>query len=170
MISERHGEPIGRRRALSPVIDKVLVFTLDDPLYGLPLSHVERVVRAVEITPLPRAPQVVLGVIDAGGMIVPVVDMRLRFRLPAKELDCADRFLIARASARAVALVVDRVIGIREYPEGRIVSAESALPFAEDLRGVVKSEDGLVLIYDLDRFLSLDEARALDGALSGGGA
>jgi purine-binding chemotaxis protein CheW len=50
------------------------------------------------------------------------------------------------------------------------VSAESALPFAEDLRGVVKSEDGLVLIYDLDRFLSLDEARALDGALSGGGA
>jgi purine-binding chemotaxis protein CheW len=47
------------------------------------------------------------------------------------------------------------------------VSAEESLPFAEYLQGVAKTEDGLVLIYDLDQFLSLDEERTLDKALAG---
>jgi purine-binding chemotaxis protein CheW len=62
------------------------------------------------------------------------------------------------------------VTGICEVPEEKIVSAERALTFAEGLRGVAKLEDGLVLIYDLDRFLSLDEEGQLDAALSGGEA
>lgn len=145
-----------------------LVFALDDARFALPLPIVERVIRAVELSPLPRAPQIVLGAIDAQGRILPVVDVRALFRLPAREMDVGDRFIIARTPRRAVALIVDRVIGISEVPEEKVVSAESALPFAEGLRGVAKLEDGLVLIYDLDRFLSLDEERLLDAALSGG--
>jgi purine-binding chemotaxis protein CheW len=158
------------QRAVLSVSDKVLLFTLDDPLYGVPVSFVERVIRAVEITPLPKAPPVISGVINAGGRIIPVVDMRARLSLPAREADPGDRFLIARASGRVVALAVDRVIGVREFPGGNILGAGSALPFAEYLGGIARLDDGLVLIYDLDRFLSLDEAGALDGALSGGEA
>lgn len=168
MISGKHGEPNGMPMAVPPAVDKIVLFTLDDPLYGLPLSLVERVIRAVEIRPLPQAPRIILGVINAGGKIIPVVDMRMRFGLPAKAVNSTDHFIIARTSARVVVLVVDRVIGIREFPEGKIVSAEDALSFAENLRGVVQLEDGLALIYSLDRFLSLDEERTLDSALSGG--
>ncbi|MGO8694353.1 MAG: chemotaxis protein CheW [Rectinemataceae bacterium] len=148
-------------------IDKIVLFALDEPLYGLPLSLVERVVRAVEIRSLPRAPRIVMGVINAGGRIVPVVDLRLRFGLPSRAVNGSDRFILARTSGRVAALVVDRVIGIREFPEAKMARAGDTLPFAEHLRGVVQMEDGLALIYDLDRFLSLDEERALDGALSG---
>jgi purine-binding chemotaxis protein CheW len=145
-----------------------LVFALDDPRFALPLSMVEHVVRAVEITPLPRAPRVVLGVINARGRIIPVVDIRALLGLPAREIELGDQFIIARTSMRVLALLVDRVIGISEVPEGKVVCAESALPFAGYLRGVVQLEDGIVLIYDLDLFLSLEEERLLDAALSGG--
>jgi purine-binding chemotaxis protein CheW len=147
-----------------------LVFALDDPHYALPLAIVERVIRAVEISPLPRAPRIVRGVINVQGQILPIVDIRALFRLPSRATDIGDRFIIARTPRRVLALIVDRVIGISEVPEEKIVSAESALPFAEGLRGVAKLEDGLVLIYDLDRFLSLDEEGQLDAALSGGEA
>jgi purine-binding chemotaxis protein CheW len=148
---------------------QIVVFSLDEPRYALDLSTVERVVRAVEITPLPKAPEIVLGVINLQGRVVPVVDVRKRFRLPGREVNIDDRFIISRTSRRLVALVVDDVTGVQRLGNREIVSVEQALPFAEYIKGVAKMEEDLVLIYDLDRFLSLDEEQKLDEALSGGG-
>jgi purine-binding chemotaxis protein CheW len=144
----------------------IVLFTLDEPRYALDLSAVKRVVRAVEITPLPKAPEIVLGVINLQGQVVPVVDARKRFRLPGREMDLHDRFIIASTSRRLVALVADSVVGIRELGTREMVSAEQALPFASYIQGVAKVEGDLVLIYDLDQFLSLDEEQMLDAALS----
>lgn len=145
--------------------NQIVVFVLDEPRYALPLSAVERVIRAVEITPLPKAPQIVLGAINAQGRVIPVVDVRKRFCLPPHKTDLDDRFIIARTPKRFVALVVDAVTGIRTLADGEAVSAEEALPFTEYIQGVAKTPDGLVLIYDIDQFLSLDEEQALDAAL-----
>jgi purine-binding chemotaxis protein CheW len=141
---------------------QIVVFTLDEPRYALPLSAVERVVRAVEITPLPKAPEVVLGVINAHGEIIPVVDIRKRFQLPARELDPDDRFILARTSRRLVALVADSVVGMRELEDRERVTADQILPGAEYIHGVAKLDGDLVLICDLDRFLSLDEEQMLE--------
>ena len=62
-----------------------MVFTLDRQRYALPLSVVERVVRMIEITPVPHTPDIVLGVINAQGRVIPVVDIRRRFRLPTRQ-------------------------------------------------------------------------------------
>jgi purine-binding chemotaxis protein CheW len=149
---------------------QIVVFTLDEPRCALDLAAVERIVRAVEITPLPKAPEIVLGVINIQGRILPVVDIRHRFQLPARELSLEQRFIVARASRRPVALVVDSVVGVRELESHALVSAERDLALGAYLKGVAKLEDGLLLIYDLDRFLALDEELALDAALSGGPA
>jgi purine-binding chemotaxis protein CheW len=148
--------------------DFMVVFALDEPRYALLLSAVEKVVRAVEITPLPKAPEIVVGVINAQGRILPVLDIRKRFRLPAREMKPDDRFIIARTSRRQVALVVDSVVGVHKLAEREMVSAKEALPFAQYLKGVAKVENNLVLIHDLDQFLSLDEERVLDTALAKG--
>jgi purine-binding chemotaxis protein CheW len=147
---------------------EIVVFSLDEPRYALDLSAVERVVHAVEITPLPKAPEIVLGVINVQGEVVPVVDVRNRFRLPEREINIDDRFIIARTSRRLVALLVDDVTGVQRIGNREIVSAEQALPFAEYIKGVAKVEGDIVLIHDLDRFLSLDEEEKLDEAQSGG--
>jgi purine-binding chemotaxis protein CheW len=147
--------------------EHIVVFVLDEPRYALLLSSVERVVRAVEITPLPKGPEIVLGIINVQGRIVPVIDVRRRFRLPEREMELDDRFIIASTPKRLVALVVDSVAGVRELADRQMVSVERSLPFAEYLKGVAKLEDNLVLIHDLDQFLSLDEEKALDAALAG---
>jgi purine-binding chemotaxis protein CheW len=60
-------------------LNQLVVLTLDEQRYALHLSAVERIVRMVEITPLPKAPQIVLGVVNVQGRIVPIVNIRKRF-------------------------------------------------------------------------------------------
>jgi len=146
--------------------NQIVLFALDEPHYALPLSAVVRVVRVVEIMPLPKAPEIVLGAINVQGQVTPVIDIRKRFRLQPREMGLDDRFIIARTSKRVVAMLADAVIGVRALSDGEIASAVHALPFAKYLHGVAKIEDGIVLIYDLEQFLSLDEERTLDAALS----
>jgi purine-binding chemotaxis protein CheW len=148
--------------------NQILVFTLDESLYGLLQSTIVRVERAVEITPLPNAPEIVLGVINVQGEIIPVMDVRKRFRLPARELYLTDRFIIVQTLRRHVILVVDSVVGLRKLSDKDMVTTRQTLSFAPYLVGVAKMEDELILIHDLDQFLSLDEERLLDKALDGG--
>jgi len=157
--------------AKMPAADKgaCLLFALDERRYAIPLSAVERVIRAVEITPLPKAPEVLLGVINEQGKIIPVVDVRSRFRLPARELRCNDRFILVRTPRRVVAVVADSVSEIKLLPQDAMDSSKQAFPCMEYLHGIAAMDDGLVLINDLDRFLSLEEESALDTALEGKG-
>lgn len=143
----------------------LVVFTLDGQ-YALHLHNVERVVRAAEVTPLPRSPNIVLGVINAQGSILPVVNVRRRFRLMEREMEPTDRLIIAKTSLRRVALLVDSVTGVIERAKDDVVPADAIVPRTEYIEGVTKFNEDILLIHDLDSFLSLDEERALDNALN----
>jgi purine-binding chemotaxis protein CheW len=137
-------------------IHQLVVFTTDGQGYAVPLSVVDRVVRMVEITPVPQIPEIVLGVIKAQGRIIPVVDVRKRcFCLPARAPHLGDQLLIARTSKRTVALVVDAVSEVMTLSGKEVVLGETILAHLDYVTGVVKRPDGLILVHDLDRFLSL---------------
>ena len=144
---------------------QLVVFALGDQRYALRLDTVERVLRAVEITPLPKAPEVVLGVVDVHGTVVPAVDLRRRFRLPPRELEPSDRMIIARTSQRRLALVVESVPGLTEIPEDQIAGAATLPPGTGYLEGVAILDDGLVIIHDLDQLIAFQEDRELEAAL-----
>lgn len=154
------GHSIGCRMA------KYAVLCLDDLRVALPLPFVERVVRAVHLTPLPDAPEIVLGVINVKGRVIPAVSMRRRFRLPEREIRLTDQLVIAHTRRRAVALAADAVSGIFDHAEEDVVGADTILPGLEYIEGIVKLRDGLILVHNPDRFLSLEEAESLDRALS----
>ncbi|HVU24670.1 MAG TPA: chemotaxis protein CheW [Opitutus sp.] len=143
-----------------------VVFGLDERRFALRLPTVERVVRVVAIDPLPKSPAIVLGVVNIGGRVTPVVDPRRRFHAPAREPVATDHLIVARTAQRPVALLVDSVMGVVEQPAGQITPADAILPGLDYVEGVVKLEDGLIFIHDLDTFLSLEEARTLDAALA----
>lgn len=142
-----------------------VVFRLDDGRYALPLSAVERIVRAAQITPLPLAPPIVLGALDVAGEILPVFDLRLRFGLPQRPLDPSDQFVIAHTSRRKVVLAVDSAQGVIEHPASSVVDSQQLTAEIAHIRGVMALDDGLVLIQNLEELLSQDEALALDRAL-----
>ncbi len=146
---------------------RIVVFALDDRRYGLPLSAVERIVRMVDVTPLPRAPEIVLGVVNVQGRIIPALNLRRRFRLPERNFALSDQLIIASTTARQVALVADAVAGVLEYSPQEAVEPHDIVPGIEYVDGVVKLPDGLVLIHDLDQFLSLEEETALSQAIGG---
>ena len=148
--------------------DSLLVFMLDDQRYALPLPKVDRVVRMVVITPLPKAPGIVLGVVNFQGRIIPVVNMRRRFYLPEREIALTDQLVVAHTARRPVALVADAVLDVIACPVQGMVAAEHIVPGVEHVAGVIKLEDGLILIHDLDKFLSLEEENLLAHALKNG--
>ncbi len=144
---------------------RLLVFTIDGRRYALSLSSVKRVVHTVEITPLPKAPDIVMGIINIMGHVIPVFNVRRRFHLPERQIALGDHMIIAFTSRYTVSLAVEQVEGVMEEYQGKPVPSEEILPAMEYVQGVVKLEDGLVFIHDLNTFLSLEEERALDSAL-----
>jgi purine-binding chemotaxis protein CheW len=145
---------------------QVVIFELDERRYGLRLSTVERILPAVDVTPLPRTPPFVWGVIDVQGQIVPVMSLRRRFGLPERTIAVSDQFVLARTRQRTVALVVDATHGVVERPAAEFIEADKILPDLEPVAGVIHLDDGMVLIHNLDQFLSLDEERALAKAMT----
>jgi purine-binding chemotaxis protein CheW len=145
--------------------DQIVVFTLDEQLYALPLPTVARVIHAVEIRRLPKAPEIISGIINVKGQIIPVVDIRNRLELKIHEIDPDDRLIIADTGKRVVAILVDIVCGIQDLAFQQKSETKETLPFAKYIKGVAKLDNELILIYDLEQFLSLDEENELDQAL-----
>ena len=143
-------------------------FSLDDRRFAIPLSAVKRIERIVAITPLPKAPDIVVGIINFHGQVIPVVDIRSRFNMTSRPLELNDQLLIIQTGARSIAFIVDYVDAVLDTSQDQCADAGSVLPGIEYVRGVVKLEDGMALIHDPDTFLSLDEGCALDEAMKEG--
>src|SRR4030043_457935 len=140
-------------------LNQLVVFTLDDQRYALRLPSVERIVQVVEITPLPKAPGIVLGVVNVQGRVIPVVNIRKRFLLPERETNLGDQLIIANTSKRPVALLTDTVNEVIEQSGESMITSEEILPGMKYIEGVVKLKDGMILIHDLNKFLSLEEEK-----------
>lgn len=148
-----------------PIYAAIITFELNEHRYGLPLADVCEVLALPTIVPLPKAPMIVEGVINLRGTVVPVMDIRRRFGLPAKAPHPADHLLVAWARARRVALRVDRVVDLQPVDPSDIDEADAISPRAEYLVGVARQRNGLVLLHDLGSFLADAEESELDMAL-----
>ena len=145
----------------------MVVFEIAGRRYGVPAGDVQEVLRAVLPTPLPRAPEAVEGVINLRGRVVPVFDLRRRFRLPLREVEPGDNLIVARADGRTVVLRVDRVTGLVRLQAADVEEARGVVPGVEYVSWLARTADDLVLVHDLGTFLSRAEAAALDAALPG---
>ncbi len=147
-------------------MEQFVVFKLDDQPYCLRLANVERVIHVVEFVNLPKAPPIVAGIINFNGGIIPVVNLRKRFNLPERDLDLSSQLIVTRTASRIVALMVDSVTGVTETSSAEIIPADKIVPGSEYISGVIKLPDSMVLIHDIDTFLSLDEEKSLDAAVN----
>jgi purine-binding chemotaxis protein CheW len=144
---------------------EILLFEIGGERYGLLSADVRELLRAVTIVSLPKAPAIVEGLINLRGKVVPVLDIRTRFRIPPKPLEASDHFVVAVAGAALVAIRVDRAMDLVRVDDKQIEKAKGIVPDAEYVAGVAKLADGLVLIHDLGTFLTESEGLALDEAL-----
>lgn len=124
-----------------------VVYLLGSRRFALPLAVVDRVLPAVEITPLPQASAQLIGVINFQGRVVPVVDGRARHGMPGREMDVNDQFLIVRAGPLLVALWVDQVEDVLERGAHEIIPAGQIAP-GMNVQGALKLADGTIVLLE----------------------
>lgn len=148
------------------ISDSVVIFALGELRFALSMDVVERVVRAVDVSPLPDAPPGVLGVVNVHGRIVPVFDFRPRFGLPSREMRLSDHLVISRVADRPVAVVVDSAVDVILVGHKAAARASEGLPELASIEGVMMVGDEIVLIQDLARFLPEGLQASLDRRLN----
>jgi purine-binding chemotaxis protein CheW len=142
--------------------DQYLIFILDEQRYAMGLSRVEKVIRAVEMNILPEGQDIILGLINMQGKIIPVINIRKHFYLPSSELKISNRIIISNTSKLTVAFVVDTVEGVVEIPKERVNEAQKIFPKLEQyIEGVGKLNEDTVLIYNVENLLSTQDVNKL---------
>ena len=149
------------------IAGKYLTFDLADEEYGLEILRVREIIGMMDITPVPRTPDFVLGVINLRGKVIPVVDLRLKFGLPYKEPDERTCVIVVEVANRDITvqmgIVVDRV---NEVVDVKAEDVEPTPSFGVSLdtsfiHGMAKVGDKVKILLDIDKVLTSSEVSAL---------
>ena len=139
-------------------------FRIGTEMYALDILRIKEIIRPQRLTPVPKAPAFIEGVINLRGVVIPVVDLRKRFDQPKTETDRKTRVIICGLSGKILGLMVDEVSEVRRYARHEIQAAPKFLKVkgAEFFLGVCRKDEDLVMLLDLERILSSDEKIDLD--------
>jgi purine-binding chemotaxis protein CheW len=127
-------------------------FFVADLLFGVDVLHVQEVLRFQAMTPVPKAPRAIEGLINLRGQIVTAIDMRRRLGLPPRDGNKPPMNIVIRTSEGAVSLLVDEIGAVLDMDAATYErTPESLDPGARELiRGVYKLKDRLMLVLDAD--------------------
>jgi purine-binding chemotaxis protein CheW len=143
-------------------------FIVGDVAYAVPITHVQEIVAPLELTELPHSPDAVAGVADHRGQVIPIVDLRARFRLPKSSDRRRVKWILVRVEERTFGLAVDRVTDV--FGTGGVeIRPAPALGGGEDSRGIVgvtSYEGALVFVLDVSRLYALVSSLTAESALS----
>jgi purine-binding chemotaxis protein CheW len=155
--------------------EQLVVFELGNESYGVNVAYVQSIIPMQDIVTVPGAPSFVEGVVNLRGTVIPVVDLRSRFKLPLSADNGSDTERVDKRKIKAVivivelnelqvGLIVDKVTEVTKIAEAAI-EAPSPLLVSIDtayLRGIGKLEEGrMVILLDLAKVFSLEEQQAL---------
>lgn len=134
-------------------------FRVGDQMYSLDILRIKEVIRPLKLTPVPKAPVFIEGVINLRGAVIPVVDLRKRFDQPAGKPDSKTRILICVLSGKIIGLMVDEVAEVRSFTRSEIQPAPRFIAGLDTdyFLGVCQRNDDLVMIMNLEKILSSDE-------------
>ena len=136
-----------------------VTFRLDEEVYGINVMLVQEVLRITDIAPVPGAPSYVVGIINLRGNVVTVIDTRMRFGLPPKEMGDATRIVIIETEHQTVGIIVDSVSEVVDIYSNEIESAPNVGndETARYIEGVVSRGEELLILVDLNKLLTDDE-------------
>ncbi len=148
----------------SAVAAQIVTFRLGDELFAADIFSVERVLRYAAPTPVPNVPSWIEGVIDYQGRVVPVINLRRRFELPAAPIPADARILVLTVDDEWVAATVDGVLDVSVLDAARLAPPPALFRglAASYLRGVVRRGERLVVFLDVARLFSTDERIVLE--------
>jgi purine-binding chemotaxis protein CheW len=145
---------------------EMLVFMLGQEEYGVDILKVQEIRGYEKVTPIPRSPDYLKGVVNLRGIIVPVIDLRIRFGMADPRYDSFTVVIVLRIAGRIVGAVVDGVSDVVQLGENDVREAPKlgAMVDSSYLSGVATQNGRMILALDIEKLLSAGELDLLGEA------
>ncbi|MCK8818186.1 chemotaxis protein CheW [Natroniella sulfidigena] len=139
--------------------EQVIVFDIGSEKFGIKITRVHEIVRMKEITELPNSSKYMEGIINLRGDIVSVIDLRKRFNLEQIESTNDTRIIVVEFEGQDVGVVVDNVSEVLHIQNSDVdLPPKSMAGIKEDyLKGIVKVDEDIIILLNLDNLLSSKE-------------
>ena len=142
---------------------RYLTFALGEEEYGIEISYVTEIIGMQPVSTLPEVPEYIRGIVNLRGRIIPVIDMRLKFRKAA--IDYTDRtcIVIINTGVFSVGLIVDRVAEVTVISDDQIAPPPNAATGIQNhyLKGIGKADGNVKLLLDCEKLFSADESGSI---------
>ncbi len=162
-------EAVQEQNTASDVVGsmQLVSFRLAEEEYGIEITKIREIILMGEITQVPQTPHYVKGLINLRSTVIPVIDLRTRFGVPEGELTDESRIMVLHVGTKTIGIVVDAVSEVLRVTQDQIAPAPPTVAGLgqEYLTGIVKMEERLLIMLDIDRLLNEEDATVLDAAM-----
>jgi len=138
--------------------DKYLTFHIGGEDYAISIKHVIEIIGMLKITEVPQTPHYIKGVINLRGKVIPVMDIRLRFKMPARDYDERTCVIVVNFNDNVVGFVVDTVSEVLDIPPESVEACNqmSSTEGQNFICGMGKVEDRIKMVLDVNALLFQD--------------
>lgn len=135
--------------------NKYLTFHLAGEDYGIEICYVIEIIGIQSITEVPDMPSFIRGVINLRGKVIPVMDVRARFKLPARDYDDRTCIIVINVDSTEVGLVVDEVSEVADIPENNVEPAPRTSKNSDNsyIQGMGKMNKRVIILLDVHKLL-----------------
>lgn len=143
---------------------QLVSFKINEEEFGIEILKVQEIIKMVQITQVPNAPEFVDGVINLRGRIIPIIDLRIKLGLARKDHTKNTRIVVVELKNRTIGFIVDEVNEVLRIPK-EITEAPPEMIGGinkEFITSIGKLEDRLLILLDLEKILSGNEYAQMD--------
>jgi len=139
---------------------QLVIFKIGNEEFGVPINQVREIVRLIQITPIPRAPSFIEGVVNLRGQVLAVIDLAKKLNLKSNPRSEKTRIIVVEVDNNTVGMIVDEVTEVLKLPSENVKETPEVIATQikqEYLKGIGKLEDRLLILIDLAKVLSSEE-------------
>lgn len=154
------------KQAASDELLQLVSFNIGEEEFGVDILQVQEIIRMLEVTRVPNAPEYIDGVINLRGKVIPIIDLRRRFGMPRKGHDKNTRIVVVELGGQVVGFVVDAVSEVLRIPRSVTEPPPSFVGGVREeyITAVGKLEDRLLILLDLEKILMEEERHDIASA------
>ncbi len=158
------GLQYGKENKLNSENEMFVTFTIDNEIFGVDVSRVQEIIGIIPIAAIPNSADYLRGVINLRGKVVPVIDIRAKFKIDLRDYDATTVILIIEVNDNSIGFIVDSVSDVIDIPSDLIHDyCQADLKMKSNtIMAIASYNDSLIQILDIDRLLDHEEVSALD--------